>query len=77
MQVSHRVYPKIPAESDLQSISSRFAGYHQNAVQVQGSRDIGRKHDAGSCAPVVKYTTKDECVKLYGVLEREERVADL
>ncbi len=34
-------------------------------------------HDAGSCPPAVQFTAKDECDKLYGMLEREARVADL
>ena len=40
-------------------------------MQVQRSRNNRREYDAGSRTPVTKYTTKDECVKLHGVLEGE------
>ena len=45
-------------------------------MQIERSRNIGGEHDAGSCPPAVKYTTKDERVKFHGILKREERTAD-
>ena len=45
-------------------------------MQVQGTRDHRRAHDARSRASAIKYTTENECVKFHGILKREECVAD-
>lgn len=39
--------------------------------KYKGVEIFRRKHDAGSCSSAIEYTTKDECVKLYGILKRE------
>ena len=77
VQVSCGVYAKVAKKDQLQPVQSRFAGDHTDAVQVQGSGDSGREHDARSRTPANKYTTKDERVKLYGVLKREKCADDV
>ena len=77
VQVSCSICAKVPKEDHLQPVQSRFAGDHTDAVQVQGSGDSGREHDARSRTPANKYTTKDERVKLYGVLKREKCADDV
>ena len=77
VQVSHRVYPEVQKKSDLQSATSRHTGHHPNAVQVQGSRDHRRTHDARSRASTVKYTTQNVRVKFHGILEGKKCAVDL
>ena len=69
MQVSCGVYAKVAKKDQLQPVQSRFAGDHTEAVQVQGSGDSGREHDAGSRTSANKYTTKDERIRVSGALE--------
>ena len=69
VQVSCGIYAKVPKEDHLQPVQSRFAGDHTEAVQVQGSGDSGREHDAGSRTSANKYTTKDERIRVSGALE--------
>lgn len=77
VQVSCGVCTIVPKKNHLQPVQNSFLGEHTNTVQVQGSGDSGREHDAESRTPANKYTTKDECVKLYGVLKREKCADDV
>ena len=77
VQVPHSVHSEIQKEGHIQSVSSRLARNNPNSVQVQGSRNTGRTYDAGPCAPTIKYTTKNECVKFYGIFKRKKCANDV
>ena len=77
VQVPHRVYAQVQEKSDLWRSEKRYTGVYQNAVQVQGRRDNRRTYDERSCPSVAEYTTENECVKLHGIPEGEERTNDI
>ena len=55
--------------SDNAALGKRGTVWNTEAVQVQGSGDSGREHDAGSRTSANKYTTKDERIRVSGALE--------
>ena len=77
VQVPHSVHSEIQNKGHIQSVSSRLARNNPNSVQVQESRDTGRTYDARPCAPTIKYTTKNERVKFYGIFKREKCINDV
>ena len=77
VQVPHCVYAQVQEKSDLWRSEERYTGVYQNAVQVQGCRDNRRTYDERSCPSVAEYTTENECVKLHGIPEGEERTNDI
>ena len=61
-------------EKYLQRIPAGLEGNHPKIVQVQGSGNTGRAHDAGSRISTVKYTAEKECGKFHGMPERRKRI---
>ena len=76
VQISHSHRTKVQTKSNIQTVPKGFAGDNTNTLQIQRRRNHRRTYDARPCTSAFKYTTKNKCVKFYGILEREISIDD-
>ena len=77
LQISCGIHTKVSTENTIQSVKKRYTADNKRFVQVERRRDNRRKHDARSCASVIKYTAENEYIELHGIPEGEERNDDI
>ena len=77
VQITYRVYAKVPAKGDLQPIQRKHRANHKGSMQMEGSRNYRGEGNGGSYPPAGIHSTKDECLKFHGIPEGKECVDDL
>ena len=77
VQIPHSVHTEIQKENNLQSVQSELARNHKDAMQVQGSRNTRRSHDARPCTSAFEYSTKNKRVKFHGISQGKKRTNDV
>ena len=72
VQVSHCIHTKVSPVNNLQTNQEGHTSDNKRLMQMERRKNNRRKHDAGSCAFVGVDTTKNECIKFFGVSEGKE-----
>ena len=67
VQIPHRLHTEVQKEGDIWTVQRRPAGNNTDTLQVQGHRNSGRPHDAGSRTSTAKYTTKIQRILSDGI----------
>lgn len=77
VQIPYRLHAQVPKEGDIWTVQGRPAGDNPDALQIQGHRDSGRPHDAGSRTSAAEYPSEVQCIISDGISQREERAYDV